>query len=69
MTIVEKFSYYNILGCKERIWKEAQVQIKFVLASQVQIKLFELKTEIENQLTAHNGKLNRRKGGVSFSLY
>lgn len=48
MTIVEKFSYYNILGCKERIWKEAQVQIKFVLASQVQIKLFELKTEIEN---------------------
>ena len=59
MTIVEKFSYYNILGCKERIWKEAQVQIK----------LFELKTEIENQLTAHNGKLNRRKGGVSFSLY
>ena len=48
MTTVEKFSDYNILGCKERIWKEAQVQIKFVLASQVQIKLFELKTEIEN---------------------
>ena len=63
MTTVEKFSDYNILGCKERIWKEAQVQIKFVLASQVQIKLFELKTEIENSLTAHNGKLNRRKGG------
>ena len=28
MTTVEKFSDYNTLGCKERIWKEAQVQIK-----------------------------------------
>ena len=66
MTTVEKFSDYNTLGCKERIWKEAQVQIKFVLASQVQI--IWIKNRNRELVNSTQWKIKQKKRGGSHSV-